>query len=154
MRTDLEIMEEICEAELEGLSQAELEGAHTALCGLLLIRTALDYRGGLGGRRFSKWAATRAKAIARQWQEGGIGEWTFESVCSALGMSPCYARRQIAGYAEAAGRPAINSRPAPTQAETGLMEFDLLADVSPDTPDSDYWDDHHANHSPEAAAAH
>jgi hypothetical protein len=161
MRTDAEIMEEICELELEGLTQAELEGAHTALCGLLLIRTALSCRGGRGGRRFGKREAVMAKIAAQKWQEGGTGEWTFESVCSSLGMSTSFARRQIARYAEAVDQAPINTESAPkyvfgrpNPAKADPMEFNLLDDLSPDTPDQDYWEDFHAHGSPEAATAY
>jgi hypothetical protein len=112
-RTDAQIIEEICRLELESLSDTEISGGYASLCGLILIRTALASRGGMGGRRYWHREAVAQRAAAQRWVNGGGGVWTFRSVCESLGMDVDYARRAIDRYAEVLQEEAINTPTMP-----------------------------------------
>jgi hypothetical protein len=107
-RTDGQIIEDCCRIELCSRSPEELDGAHRALCVLVMAKTSLAIKerpSGLHVRK--KWL--HAQQDAARWLAGGVGEWNLQSVCEALGMDAAFVRSRLARYAASARAKSINT---------------------------------------------
>lgn len=100
-KTDAELLEDCCRIELEDRTAEELDGAYTALCEMVLLKTSLALR---GPRAYQEASQARVRAEwrhASRWLDGHCGVWTFQTVCDALDMNPDFARQRLVRYAAA-----------------------------------------------------
>ena len=96
-------MEAVIEASLESLSGQEVASAYRALCGMILVQTAIAFR-----RKPSARKDTAMETLAaRKWIEGG-GVISFGEACEATGMDMERVRRGLHALAEARALPAIS----------------------------------------------
>jgi hypothetical protein len=98
-------MQEVIETELEPRTAEELAGAYRAICGMMLVHTAMSTR-----RTVACSEDARQKKAARQWIRGG-GVLPYAECCEALGLCQRRAAECIRVFAESRRLPSINTVP-------------------------------------------
>lgn len=94
------MIEQAIEAQLEERTPEELAGAYRALCGMMLVYSALAVR----KRRINRNDDAYQKNAAKAWLAGKRGIITFPECCVVLDMNACKAAKAIMDVAPALGR--------------------------------------------------
>lgn len=94
----------LIEAELEGITPQELDGAFRSLCGSLLAQTLTILR----QRAIRRKDEICEKRNAREWLAGNTGVISFDEVCDCLGIDESRTRDAVRRYAESRGRSPIS----------------------------------------------
>lgn len=97
-------MDSVIEASLEPLCEQEIASAYRALCGMMLIQTALSFK----QRPCHRKDAARERRAAREWVWNNDGVLRFAECCEVMGMDADTVRRSLQAIAAEAPKPAIN----------------------------------------------
>lgn len=97
-------MDNVAEASLEGLCAQELASAYKALCGMMLIQTAIAFK----KRQCHRKDTAKERNAARQWVAGAAGVLTFGECCEVMGMDEDRTRRALYGLAVEERKAPIN----------------------------------------------
>lgn len=103
------MIDKAIEAQLEERTPEELAGAYRALCGMMLVHSALAFR----RRALCRNEDAYQKNEAKRWMVNGRGVLSFAECCAALDMNVAKAQRAIREFAP---RHAVRSI---SRAETG-----------------------------------
>jgi hypothetical protein len=97
-------MDNVVDAGLEGLAAQEIAGAYKALCGMMLVQTAIAFKRKPCRRKDT----ARERVAAREWVANEGGVLTFGECCEVMGMDKEWTRQALHGLAEAEQLPPIN----------------------------------------------
>lgn len=84
-------LDQVIEEQLEQTAPEELAGAYRALCGMMLVYSALAYR----RRHISRNDDAHQKNAVKAWLAGGGGVISFPECCQVLEMNAGRAERAI-----------------------------------------------------------
>lgn len=98
------MIEQAIESQLADRTPEELAGAYRALCGMMLVYSAIAVR----RKRITRNDDAYQKNAAKAWLAGKRGIITFPECCAALEMNACKAAKAITDVAPALGRRPIN----------------------------------------------
>ena len=101
-------MLQVIEAQLAPLNAETVAGAYRAICGMMLIHTAMSSR-----RVVACNEDARQKKAAREWVKGG-GALPYTECCEALGLDKKLAAECIRRFAETRKHHPINMVPSET----------------------------------------